>query len=148
MKEITKMDVAGIEHMIREEGLVLNPYLDTKGIPTIAVGNTYYENGKKVKMTDPAMTREAAISLFRKVLKTYELTVYSTTRDDITQNEFNALVSICYNIGVNGFKGSTFLNRINARASTDRIVAAIMMWTKDKELIPRRKREAALWAKW
>ena len=147
MKEITKMDVAGIEHMIREEGLVLNPYLDTKGIPTIAVGNTYYESGKKVKMTDPAMTREAAISLFRKVLKTYELTVYSTTRDDITQNEFNSLVSICYNIGVNGFKGSTFLTRINARASTDKIVASIMMWTKDKELIPRRKHEAALWAK-
>jgi len=147
MKEITKMDGAGIEHMIREEGLKLTPYLDTKGIPTIAVGNTYYENGKKVRMTDPAMTREAAISLFRKVLKTYELTVYSTTRDDITQNEFNALVSICYNIGVNGFKGSTFLKLINARASTDKIVSAIMMWTKDKELIGRRKREAALWAK-
>jgi len=147
MKEITKMDATGIEHMIREEGLKLTPYLDTKGIPTIAVGNTYYENGNKVKMTDPAMTREAAISLFRKVLKTYELTVYSTTRDDITQNEFNALVSICYNIGVNGFKGSTFLARINARASTEKVVAAIMMWTKDKELIPRRKREAALWAK-
>lgn len=147
MKEITKMDAAGIEHMIREEGLKLSPYLDTKGIPTIAVGNTYYENGKKVKMTDPAITREAAISLFRNVLKTYELTVYSTTRDDITQNEFNALVSICYNIGVNGFKGSTFLKRINEMASTDKVVAAIMMWTKDKELIPRRKREAALWAK-
>ena len=147
MKEITKMDAAGIEHMIREEGLKLSPYLDTKGIPTIAVGNTYYENGKKVKMTDPAITREAAISLFRNVLKTYELTVYSTTRDDITQNEFNALVSICYNIGVNGFKGSTFLKRINEMASTDKVVAAIMMWTKDKELIPRRRREAALWAK-
>jgi len=56
MKEITKMDGAGIEHMIREEGLKLTPYLDTKGIPTIAVGNTYYENGKKVRMTDPAMS--------------------------------------------------------------------------------------------
>jgi len=147
MTEIKFMDDAGIKHMLREEGLRLKPYLDTQGIPTIAVGCTYYENGRKVKMSDPTISKERAISLFRTVLKHYELAVYSTTRDDINQNQFNALVSCCYNIGVAGFKGSTLLKRVNAKASGEMIAKAFMMWTKNKELIPRRSREVELYFK-
>lgn len=147
MAEIIQMDAAGLAHMEELEGLRLKPYLDTKKIPTISIGCTYYEDGRKVKMTDPPLTRAAAFKLFRTVLKHYELAVYSTTRDDISQNQFNALVSLCYNIGVNGFKGSTLLRRINARATNELIQKAFMMWTKDKELIGRRKKEVALYFK-
>ena len=130
---------------MNNEGVVLKPYLDTKGIPTIGVGNTFYEDGSKVKMTDPPITEKRAMELFRWILKQYELAVYSNTRDDINQNQFDALVSFTYNVGVTAFKNSTLLKRINANASQQSITNAFMMWNKPKEIIGRRKREVELY---
>lgn len=143
--EIKSMDLAGINFLVKEEGLKLKPYLDSKGIPTIGIGCTYYENGERVKMTDPPLTREKVIQLFRTVLKLYETTVWSVTRDDISQKQFNALVSICFNIGVNGFKGSTLLTRVNHNPKDPKITNAFLMWRKPIELLGRRKREAQLY---
>lgn len=143
--EIKEMSENGLKFLMNNEGVVLKPYLDTKGIPTIGVGSTYYEDGSKVKMTDPPITEKRAMELFRYVLKHYELAVYSNTRDDINQNQFDSLVSCCFNIGVNGFKNSTLVKRINARASDQSITNAFMLWTKNKELIGRRKREVKLY---
>lgn len=146
--EIKQMDSKGIEALVLEEGLVLKPYLDFAKVPTIGVGCTYYEDGTKVKMTDPPITRERAISLFKNVLKNYETTVWSVTRDDINQNQFNALVSICFNIGVNGFKGSTLLKRINANPNDPSITEAFKMWRNSGGkpiLLARRIREAKLY---
>lgn len=143
--EIKSMDLSGINFLVQEEGLRLKPYLDSVGVATIGVGCTYYENGNRVKMTDPAITRERAIELFRNVLKQYETTVWSVTRDDINQNQFNALVSICFNIGVTGFKGSTLLKRVNMNPLDHKIPDAFLMWRKPIELLGRRKREAKLY---
>ena len=147
MTEIREMDEAGIDFLIKEEGLRLAPYLDSVGVPTIGIGSTYWENGTKVKMTDAPITKERAISLFRITLKHYETAVWSVTRDDINQNQFNALCSITYNIGINGFKGSTLLKRVNANPADPAIKAAFEMWKKHKELLRRRKREWALYFK-
>lgn len=139
------MDLVGINFLAKEEGLVLKPYLDSVGIPTIGIGCTYYENGQRVKITDPPISRERAMSLFRNVLKIYETTVWSVTRDDINQNQFNALVSICYNIGVTGFKNSTLLKLVNKNPSNQKIADAFRMWKKPIILLPRRNREVKLY---
>jgi lysozyme len=143
--EIKSMDLVGINFLAKEEGLVLKPYLDSVGIPTIGIGCTYYENGQRVKITDPPISRERAMSLFRNVLKIYETTVWSVTRDDINQNQFNALVSICYNIGVTGFKNSTLLKLVNKNPSNQKIADAFRMWKKPIILLPRRNREVKLY---
>lgn len=143
--EIKSMNENGINFLIQEEGIVLKPYLDSVGIPTIGIGCTYYENGTRVKMTDPPITRARAIQLFKNVLKTYETAVWSVTRDDINQNQFNALVSICYNIGVVGFKGSTLLKRVNNNPKDASITEAFKMWRKPAVLLNRRIREAKLY---
>ncbi len=145
MGEIKQMSDNGLKFLMNNEGVVLKPYLDTKGIPTIGVGNTFYEDGSKVKMTDPPITEKRAMELFRWILKQYELAVYSNTRDDINQNQFDALVSFTYNVGVTAFKNSTLLKRINANASQQSITNAFMMWNKPKEIIGRRKREVELY---
>jgi len=143
--EIKQMSENGLKFLMNNEGVVLKPYLDTKGIPTIGVGNTFYEDGSKVKMTDPPITEKRAMELFRWILKQYELAVYSNTRDDINQNQFDSLVSFTYNVGVTAFKNSTLLKRINANASQQSITNAFMMWNKPKEIIGRRKREVELY---
>lgn len=143
--EIKQISDNGLKFLMNNEGVVLKPYLDTKGIPTIGVGNTFYEDGSKVKMTDPPITEKRAMELFRWILKQYELAVYSNTRDDINQNQFDAIVSFTYNVGVTAFKNSTLLKRINANASQQSITNAFMMWNKPKEIIGRRKREVELY---
>lgn len=143
--EIKQIDQKGIDFLINEEGLILHPYKDSVGIPTIGIGNTYYEDGNRVKMTDPSITKDRAINLFRIVLRNYETAVWSMTRDDINQNQFNALVSICYNIGVAAFKGSTLLKRVNANPTDLLIRDAFLMWRKPSVLLPRRNREAKLY---
>ena len=143
--EIKQISDNGLKFLMNNEGVVLKPYLDTKGIPTIGVGNTFYEDGSKVKMTDPPITEKRAMELFRWVLKQYELAIYSDTRDDINQNQFDSLVSFTYNVGVTAFKNSTLLKRINTNASQQSIVNAFMMWNKPKEIIGRREREVDLY---
>lgn len=145
--EIKELSDYGIKFLMSNEGVILHPYLDTKGIPTIGVGNTFYEDGSKVKMTDPAITKERAMELFKYILKNYELAVYSNTRDDINQNQFDALVSLCYNIGVNGFKNSTLVKKINNNSDDVVVKAAFLMWKNPPEIMGRRNREVALYFK-
>ena len=148
MKEITELSNKGVQFLIQEEGLVKRPYLDSAGIPTIGIGCTYYENGQKVKMTDPPISTERAIALFRNLLRNYEHGVYSITRDDINHNQFDALTSFTYNVGVAGFKGSTLLKKVNANKNDPTIKAAFEQWKNaggKPILLGRRKREAALY---
>lgn len=148
MTEIKQMDDHGIDFLINEEGLILHPYKDSVGIPTIGVGCTYYENGQRVTMADPTITKERAIQLFRNLLKNYERTVWSITRDDITQNMFNALTSLCFNIGVAAFKGSTVVRLVNVNPKDPGISKAFEMWRNaggKPILLARRKREAKLY---
>lgn len=146
MCEIKQMDAAGLAFLTQEEGLRNTPYLDSVGIPTIGVGMTYYpDTGKKVTLQDPQITKEKAIEYFKQMVKIYESAVYSVTRDDINQNQFNALCSLCYNIGVNAFKKSTVVKRVNANPNDSNIGDAFMMWKKPAVLIKRRQREVKLY---
>jgi len=146
--EITSVDTKGINFIVKEEGMILHPYLDSVGVATIGVGCTYYENGTRVKITDSPISQERAISLFKNVLRNYEATVWSVTRDDINQNQFNALVSICFNIGVTAFKTSTLLKRVNTNPNDPSITDAFKMWRNaggKPILLDRRIREAQLY---
>lgn len=148
--EIKQIDQSGIDFLINEEGLILHPYKDSVGIPTVGIGNTYYEDGNRVKMTDPAISKDRAVNLFKIVLRNYETAVWSVTRDDINQNQFNALVSLCYNIGVAAFKGSTLLKRVNANPNDLLIKDAFLMWRNaggKPILLARRRRESGLYFK-
>lgn len=140
------MDQRGLDFLIKEEGVRTKPYLDSVGIPTIGIGMTYYpSNGHKVTMQDRELSMDEVICMFKQILKPYEKAVWSLTRDDINQNQFNALTSLCYNIGVNGFKSSTVVKRVNLDPNRADIGEAFMMWKKPAVLIKRRQREVKLY---
>lgn len=146
--EIKTVSKSGLDFIAKEEGCILKPYKDSVGIPTIGIGCTYWENGQRVKMTDPPITKTRALALFKNVLDTYEKAVWSSTRDDINQNQFDALVSLCYNIGVGAFKGSTVLKRVNLNPNDKSIRQAFEMWRNAGNrpiLLARRQREADLY---
>lgn len=145
--EITKLDQFGIDFIKKEEGCVLHPYLDKVGVCTTGYGFTYYPgSGKKVTMADKPLAQAQADQMLLILLRPYELAVYSTTRDDLTQNNFNGLVSLTYNIGTNGFKNSTVHSLVQQKISDQRLKKAFLMWNKGKgkviqDLVDRRTRE-------
>ena len=136
-----KLDSSGKKALHLREGLRLKPYLCTQKVPTIAMGNTFYLDGRKVTMKDKALTVTQAVQLADAITAKFENGVRKAVISKINQNQFNALVSVAYNLGLGAFRGSAFLKLVNVNPSDPKIAAAIMRWTKNKELIPRRKSE-------
>jgi lysozyme len=148
--KITKVSQEGLDLIKRFEGLKLKPYLCPAAVPTIGYGNTFYENGKKVQMSDKPITEEIATELLLHTLKTFEKHVDTYCRDDINQNQFDALVSFAFNLGPYNLKNSTLLKKVNANPSDPTIRNEFGKWTKAggrvlKGLVTRRNAEADLY---
>lgn len=140
----------GLDLIKRFEGFRSKPYLCPAGVPTIGYGSTYYQNGVKVKLTDLAISEEAAEQLLKVNLVHYERGVDSMTKDHINQTQFDALVSFAYNVGLVNYKNSTLLKRVNADPNDPDIEKQFMRWVRAggkviKGLIVRRNAEAALY---
>ena len=149
-----KLDKAGYDLIKGFEGCVLHPYLDQVGVPTIGYGNTQYEDGRHVKMSDSSITKERADELFKYFADKFAYSVERLLKKKVTQNKFNALVSIAYNIGIGAFSGSTLLKKVNKDACDESIRNEFAKWNKGRikgELVViqalalRRKKEADLY---
>lgn len=125
-----KLSKKGKDLIVEFEGLKLKPYLCSARVPTIGIGSTYYEDGSKIKMTDKAITKERAYELFDITVQKYEKAVNNGLKVDVTQNQYDALVSLCYNIGTGGFSKSTVLRKVNAGVEGIEIQKAFLMWNK------------------
>ncbi|MCH7380406.1 lysozyme [Acinetobacter higginsii] len=102
----------GINVITSFEDLVLTAYDDGVGVWTIGIGTTVYPNGVKVKKGD-VCTLEQAKAFFTYDLKHFEAAVNSAVKVPVSQNQFDALVSLTYNIGESAFKKSTLLAKLN-----------------------------------
>ena len=136
-----KLNSKGYKALHDREGLRLKPYLDTRGIPTISLGVTYYPNGRKVTMQDKALTIEEAGNLATVTADKFAFQVDKLLTSKVNQNQFNALVSLAYNIGITGFRNSTVLRKVNINPNDPAIKEAFMMWLKNPELKGRRESE-------
>lgn len=150
--KVTKIGTTGIELIKSFEGFSAKPYKCPAGIWTIGYGATYYPNGNKVKPTDTPITKEFATELLKIMLVTYEKAVDSFCIDTINQNQFDALVSFCYNVGQGNLKSSTLLKKVNKNPDDSTIDDEFMKWTKAggktlPGLVRRRVAEAELYFK-
>ena len=142
-----KLSKKGLDFIAKEEGLRLHAYLDQVGIPTIGYGSTFYEDGTKVKIGD-RISRERADQLLVNIAKQFENGVNKGLKREVNQNQFDALVSLSFNIGVAGFLGSTVLKRVNTDPCDPSIRQAFEMWRNaggKPILLKRRQREADLY---
>jgi len=150
--KIAKTGTAGIEMIKMFEGFRSAPYKCPAGIPTIGYGATFYPNGKKVTMADKAITEAEGTVLLQSMLVSFEKYVDSYCRDDINQNQFDALVSFAYNLGPANLKSSTLLKKVNANPQDETITAEFMKWVKAggktlRGLVRRREAESLLYFK-
>lgn len=146
-KSISK---TGIDLISSFEGIRLNAYDDGVGVWTIGIGTTIYPNGNKVKKGD-VCTIDQAKSYFAHDLKRFEKTVNDLVIVSLTQNQFDALVSLTYNIGSTAFKDSTLLKKLNAD-NYEGAADQFLRWNKGggkvmKGLVRRREAERALFLK-
>lgn len=141
------MTKEGLDLLVTLEGLRLTAYLDMSGKPTIGIGSTYYENGAPVKMGD-TITSEEAFRLCESLIRTeYEPAVRDSLKVELNPFQIDALICLCYNIGVTAFKNSTVLRLINSgTASRADIERAWRMWrlvagSVSQGLVSRREKE-------
>lgn len=118
MNENLRLDNAGYELIKGFEGVKRRAYLDSANIPTIGIGFIRYtlgwRAGKKVKLSD-VLTDHEIEQEFKNQVVEYENAVKKAVNAPLTQSQFNACVSLCYNIGVGAFSGSSVVRRLNER---------------------------------
>ncbi len=111
--EVMKVSQFGIDLICGFEGLELKAYDDGVGVWTIGYGTTIYPNGIKVKRGDTC-TLEQAKDYMAHDLQRFESAVCENIKVGLNQNQFDALVSLAYNIGIGAFSKSTLLKKLNA----------------------------------
>ena len=135
--------------LIKEfEGCKLQSYKCPAGVWTIGIGSTRYADGTPVKANQALPDEAAALHLLAQTLAPYEHTV-NAIGEPLTQNEYDALVCLCYNIGSGNLVSSTLVKMLKAGDSKAEVAKQFLRWNKaaGKELAGltrRRNAEAEL----
>jgi len=131
------MDISSnvVEIIAQFEGYRPTPYLDINNVPTIGYGTTYYPDGRKVTMTDKTVTKGQAKDLLLTTLAHYKDVVLKAVDAPITQNQLDACVSLCYNIGEGSFKKSTLVKLFNLGRPKTEVAAEFMHWNHDNGIV-------------
>ena len=108
------------------EGLNLNAYKCPAGVWTIGYGNTFYEDGSKIKEGQKISIERAEQLLVFEV----SLIAGKFPELNINQNQFDALISFCYNVGLTAFLGSTLYKIIKNNPNDPGIEAEFKKWCK------------------
>ena len=109
-----KISPRGLELIKDFEGFSSTSYLDVVNIPTIGWGNTYYENGTKVKLGEQISKTDALKLLEVVANRDFADKIFPAIKVKVTQSQFDAMVSLAYNIGTGAFLKSTLLKKVNA----------------------------------
>ena len=147
-----KLDLNGYNLICEFEGLKLKPYLCSNRISTIGYGNTYYPNGKRVTLLDDAITKEYAFEIFKTIADKFAKRVDDMVKTELTQNQFNALVSFAYNVGTGAFATSTLLKKVNNNPNDVAIKNEFLKWVRANKkvvqgLVNRRNKEVLIYFK-
>lgn len=117
-------------------------------LPTIGWGSVTYEDGSKVKKGD-IITQDRADELLMWEVTEKAKAVNSLVKVPINHDQFSALISFAYNVGLEALKNSTLLSLLNGGASNLDVAAQFLLWNKSdgkilSGLTRRRKSESNL----
>ena len=148
----------GLELLKQWEGFKLNVYKDSAGLPTIGVGHlitkSEQSSGNIVIAGVPVayangLTDQEALDLLSQDVQPAEQAVNNGVKVALNQNQFDALVSFTFNVGVGAFTSSTLLKVLND-GQYDQVPTQLLRWTKAggqvvQGLVNRRNNEINLW---
>ena len=146
---LIKKKVNAANFIIKHEGLRLNAYQDTGSVWTVGYGSTFnYAQNRPVQRGDK-ITKETAVQWLEKDTSKAQEAVKLLVKVPINRNQFIALTSLAYNIGIGAFRRSSLLKLLNAKEPKIKVADQFLRWRFDngKEiegLLNRRKDERAL----
>jgi lysozyme len=129
MEMTNKTSPNALDLIKRSEGCILKAYLCPASIPTIGVGHTKTVTRADVK-AGKRITNAEAERLLLVDLVEFEAGVRKLVKVPVTDDQFGALVSFAFNLGVGAFASSTLLRRVNGKAPIKQIQSSWLQWDK------------------
>lgn len=134
----------GLRLIKQFEGFETKAYQDLGGVWTIGYGHT----GSEVH-GGQTITPDEAQELLESDLEIFESCVTRAITAPMNQNQFDAFVTLAYNIGCGAFGRSTLVRRFNDNDCSERVVEAWAWWNRvngkrTNGLINRRRAEIGL----
>lgn len=120
-----KVSPNGVGFIKQFEGLELVSYQCQAGVWTIGYGTTGPEIGPRMRVT-----KEEADRMFEDDLSVFEHGVNNYLKVKVNQNEFDALVSFAYNVGLGAFGSSTLLRLLNDNCAKQIVASEFLRWVK------------------
>ena len=136
-REGMQLSKAGSDFIKSYERFMSNPYRDAVGVWTIGFGNTYYEDRRKVSGSDKPISEVRASELKQNIINMdFAPAVNLLFADEIAngrinQNQFDALVSLAYNIGTRGLAGSSVARYIK-QGNMQKAADSFLAWNKGR----------------
>lgn len=145
-----KMSSVGLDLVKSFEGLYTKAYKCPAGVWTIGYGHTGKVNGKAIK-EGMVITEAKATKLLASDMATFEKGVAKLVTVPLNQNQFDALVSFSFNVGLGNLQKSTLLKYVNQRKFSE-AGNQFLVWNKAAGrvlagLTRRRKEERKLFLK-
>jgi lysozyme len=148
LENATATSDKGLEFIMREEGVIPYAYNDPAGHATFGVGHLIHlgnvtDSDRRRWGTKSNPRRDLVMPTLRSDIRKFEKTVNDSVKVNLKQQQFDALVSLAFNIGQGGFASSSVVTRLNRhdfRGGAD----AILMWDNPVMLRARRNRERNL----
>ena len=143
----------GIQLLKDFEGLRLNAYKCSAGVPTIGYGSCFYPDKSNVQMGDVLRDKEEAEVLLVNTLKDYDIYVSKYTKSvKLTQHQFDALVCFAFNVGLGNLSKSTLLKKVLVNPNDPTIPLEFAKWNRGggvvlQGLVKRRRKEGELYFK-
>ena len=148
----------GQKKIVAWEGFKPRAYHDAAGKLTIGVGHLLTQSelsSGKIRIQGEAVRYAAGLSdrqvldLLGQDLKWAENAVNECVEVGLQQNQFDALVSFCFNVGATAFKNSTLLRRLN-QGGYEEVPVQLRRWVHCSGavvagLVNRREQEIVLW---
>lgn len=142
---VLSLSVAGIAFIQGWEGTRTEAYLDSVGVPTICTGST-----RAVRVGQTATSHECQQRLVEDTGVAGKA-LARLVQAPVTQEQYDALLSLVFNIGEGNFARSTLLKRLNAgqcRVAADEFRKWVYAGGKRlRGLVSRREAERALFLK-
>lgn len=104
-----KISQNGINLIKKWEGFRSHAYLCPSGVWTCGYGTTRGVTANTI------FDEKTAEKFLYQDITSFEVALNSLVKVPLTQNQYDALLSLMYNIGVGAFKNSTLLKDLNAR---------------------------------
>lgn len=158
-----QMSELGRQMLITLEGFKTKPYRDSKGLWTIGVGHLLtaaelqsgiINLGQQAIVWQRGLSEAQVDALLAQDLPHYEQAVRDAVTLNLTQYQFDALVSFCFNVGITAWLNSGLLKMINY-ATLEQVPNEWKRWrfvtdnkgqkTELRGLIERRNTEITCW---